>query len=261
MYRIPKPLQLQRHIMTFGSIVRIRQQIIFPLLLLFSASCTTEATSTAQSPRMPPTQKPYVINNIKYYPIATSAGYVDTGIASWYGNDFHGRPTSNGERYDMYGPTAAHKILPMNTMVHVRNLDNGRESVVRINDRGPFVRGRILDVSYGVAEKLGMLRHGTARVKITALAPYADGGYLGRPNFEEGEFFVQIGSFTHQANARRLQKRFADAGHTAVIRRFSLNSNTYYRVQIYTGTHLKTAKKAEKALLQKGYQGAFIIAR
>lgn len=240
---------------------RISQQIIVPLLLLVAVSCTAGATSTTSSGQTPPTQRPYVINNIKYYPVASSAGYVDTGIASWYGDAFHGRLTSNGERYDMYGPTAAHKILPMNTMLHVRNLDNGREVVVRINDRGPFIRGRILDVSYAGAQKLGMLRRGTARVQVTALAPTANGKYLPHPNFQEGEFFVQIGSFRNKDNARRLQKKFADAGHTAIIRRATLNAETYFRVQVYIGTQLRTAKRAERSLLQKGYDGAFIIAR
>lgn len=247
--------------MTPASASRINRQILIPLLLLFVVSCSAGATSTTPSLDTPPTQRPYVINNIKYYPIASSAGYVDTGLASWYGHAFHGRPTSNGERYDMYGPTAAHKILPMNTMLHVRNLDNGRETVVRINDRGPFIRGRILDVSYAGAQKLGMLRQGTARVRITALAPTANGRHLHHPNFEEGEFFVQIGSFHDENNALRLQKRFTDAGHTAVIRRVTVETSTYFRVQVYTGTRLTMAKKAEKALLERGYEGAFIIAR
>jgi rare lipoprotein A len=208
-----------------------------------------------------PTQRPYVINNIKYYPIPSSSGYIDTGIASWYGPGFHGRRTSNGERYDMNGPTAAHKILPMNTILLVQNLENGREAVVRINDRGPFVRGRIIDLSYAVAKQLGVLQKGTAKVKITALAASYGGKLVRPPVFDEGEFYVQIGSFLEQANAQRLQKRFTDAGHTAVIKQFNDGTATYFRVQVYTGTQLQTAKRAEKALLEKGYTGAFIVAR
>lgn len=212
-------------------------------------------------PSLPPTQKPYVINNIKYFPISSSAGYIDTGIASWYGPDFHGRPTSNGERYNMYKATAAHKILPMNTMLLVKNLENGREMVVRINDRGPFVRGRIIDLSYASAKKLGVIRKGTAKVKIIALAPSQDGRLIAPPNFNEGEFYVQIGAFKQKSNALGLRKRFIDAGHTAVVRQYEIKKDTFYRVQVYVGTQLHNAKRAEKALLEKGYKGAFIVAR
>ncbi|MBM9602647.1 septal ring lytic transglycosylase RlpA family protein [Desulfopila inferna] len=236
-------------------IATLQLSVSFLLVLL---TCGDSAVAAVFSS---PTQRPYVINNIKYYPIPSSTGYVDTGIASWYGPGFHGRPTSNGERYDMNGTTAAHKILPMNTMVLVKNLENNRETVVRINDRGPFVRGRIIDLSYTTAKHLGILRRGTARVEITALAPSHNGKIIDQPNFYEGEFYVQIGSFREKANALRLQKRFTDAGHTAVIQRSETADSTFFRVQIFTGTHLRSAKRAEEALLAKGYSGAFIVAR
>ncbi len=231
-------------------------------ILLFLSSCSYGAKSPSHVTRaqIPATQRPYVINHVKYYPISSSAGYIDTGIASWYGSYFHGRRTSNGERYDMYADTAAHKTLPMNTMVLVRNLENNREMVVRINDRGPFVRGRILDLSYSSAKKLGIIKKGTAKVRITAMAPSLNGVYASVPDFNEGEFYVQIGSFREKKNALRLQNRFATAGHTAVIKEFSQENDTYYRVQVYTGTQLKQAKIAEEALLKKGYSGAFTVA-
>lgn len=232
------------------------------LALLFLSSCSYGAkspshTTTAQ---IPATQRPYVINRVKYYPISSSVGYIDTGIASWYGSYFHGKRTSNGERYDMHADTAAHKTLPMNTMLLVRNLENGRETVVRINDRGPFVRGRILDLSYGSAKKLGIIKKGTAKVRITAMAPSQNGVYASVPDFNEGEFYVQIGAFRDKDNALRLQKRFTNAGHSAVIKEFTQGRDTYYRVQVYTGTQLQQAKIAEEALLKKGYTGAFTVA-
>lgn len=232
------------------------------LILIFLSSCSYGAKSPSSSSQtqIPATQKPYVIKRVKYYPIPSAAGYVDTGIASWYGSYFHGRRTSNGERYDMYADTAAHKTLPMNTMLLVKNLENGREMVVRINDRGPFVRGRIVDLSYASAKKLGIIRKGTAKVRITAMAPSQDGVYATVPNFNEGEFYVQIGAFTEKRNALKLQNRFAEAGHTAVIKEFSQGRDTYYRVQVYTGTQLKQAKIAEEKLLKKGYTGAFTVA-
>lgn len=102
---------------------------------------------------------------------------VMTGIASYYGQDFHGKLTSNGEVFDMYGLTAAHKTLPLNTIVRVTNLDNDKSLILRINDRGPFIEGRILDCSYGAAKKLGYLKAGTARVRIEVIE-WGDDEYM-----------------------------------------------------------------------------------
>jgi len=236
----------------------------YPLIILFHTLAVTLLLTGlvhASSVSIPPTQKPYIINRIKYYPISSSAGYIETGTASWYGPDFHGKKTSNGERYDMYKPTAAHKILPMNTMLHVKNLENGKDAVVRVNDRGPFVRGRIIDLSFATAKRLEVVRKGTAKVRITALAPSYN-GQLEQPfDFNKGEFYVQIGSFKIKENAIRLRNRFTQSGHPCVIRQFQKSSVTFYRVQVYAGEYLKHAKRAEAALLERGYRGAFIIAR
>ncbi len=110
---------------------------------------------------------------IRYRVLDTSQGYVERGLASWYGRDFHGRRTSSGAPYDMYAMTAAHKTLPLPTYVEVTDLDTGNKVVVRINDRGPFVEGRIIDLSYVAALKLGIAVAGTARVEVRALDPPA----------------------------------------------------------------------------------------
>ena len=115
------------------------------------------------------TMRPYTVFGIKYYPFIANIGDEFDGIASWYGPDFHSKKTSNGETYNMYDMTAAHKTLPMNTVVKVDNLENGRSIVVRINDRGPFVSGRIIDLSNKAAHEIDMYRKGTAKVKITVL--------------------------------------------------------------------------------------------
>lgn len=115
------------------------------------------------------TMRPYSVFGIKYYPFVANMGDQFEGIASWYGPDFHEKKTSNGETYNMYDMTAAHKTLPMNTVVKVDNLDNGKSIIVRINDRGPFVRGRIIDLSNKAAHEIDMYRKGTAQVKITVL--------------------------------------------------------------------------------------------
>ncbi len=112
---------------------------------------------------------PYKIAGVFYYP-TVNYGYVETGIASWYGPDFHGRPTANGETYDMNALTAAHRTLPMPSIVRVVNLDNGRALALRVNDRGPFARGRIIDVSRRAAQLLGFRYRGTARVRVEIMA-------------------------------------------------------------------------------------------
>ncbi|GGD38116.1 endolytic peptidoglycan transglycosylase RlpA [Malaciobacter pacificus] len=122
------------------------------------------------------TLRPYSVFGIKYYPFVANVGDEFTGIASWYGPDFHAKKTSNGETYNMYALTAAHKTLPMNTVVRVDNLENGKSVIVRINDRGPFVKGRIIDLSNKAAHAIDMVRKGTAKVKVTVL------GYNGEIN-------------------------------------------------------------------------------
>lgn len=118
------------------------------------------------------TQRSYVIRGIRYHPILSARGFRETGIASWYGGKFHGRRTANGEVYNMYAMTAAHKTLPMGTILRVKSLTNGRKITVRINDRGPFIRGRVIDLSYAAARELGMIRDGVKKVRITAIGEH-----------------------------------------------------------------------------------------
>lgn len=127
-------------------------------------------------------------------------GYVERGIASWYGPGFHGRKTANGETYDMHQLTAAHRTLPLGSVVQVRSLTNGRTVTVRINDRGPFVRNRILDLSQAAAQALGMEGKGTDQVEIRVVA------YRGRPGVM-GVLRVQVGSFAEPANAQAMVDR------------------------------------------------------
>jgi len=127
--------------------------------------------------------------------------YKEIGIASWYGKEYHGRNTSNGEVYNMYALTAAHPTLPFHTLVRVTNLENGKGVEVRINDRGPFVEGRVIDLSYTGAQTIEMLGKGTARVAVEATLP-ADG--KGSPL--EGTFAIQVGAFAEKENAERFQR-------------------------------------------------------
>ena len=115
--------------------------------------------------------KPYTVFDVQYHPMKSAAGYREKGTASWYGKKFHGRRTSSGEVYDMYAMTAAHKTLPLPTYVKVRNLGNGAEIVVRVNDRGPFLGGRLIDLSYMAARKLDIAAAGTGQVEVMTVTP------------------------------------------------------------------------------------------
>jgi len=159
------------------------------------AGCQTTSPVAPQSAPPPPVQQAapevvpqseprsrhgnppfYVVFGKRYYVLSSSAAYVERGVASWYGPGFHKERTSTGEPYDMYGMTAAHKTLPLPAYVRVTNLQNGRSVVVRVNDRGPFVGNRIIDLSYTAASRLDMLRNGTAMVEVRALDPSAPRG-------------------------------------------------------------------------------------
>ncbi len=236
------------------------------LLLMTSCSVTSGPDSRNSENGLPATQRPYVINNIWYYPIPSAVGYHENGIASWYGGKFHGRKTANGEIYDMHAMTAAHKTLPMNTMLLIKNLDNGKSTVVRINDRGPFVGGRIVDLSYKAAESLGISRTGIARIEAVALGQEEIAKYNQPPapvyqDLSSGEFYVQICAFTVADNAVKVAKRFNDSGHTAIIHKDFDGEKAVHQVQVYAGKTLQNAKRAEKSLLDRGWVGAFVVAR
>lgn len=111
----------------------------------------------------------YTVGGITYYPMKSAQGFTEQGVASWYGKKFHGKETSSGEIYDMMAMTAAHKTLPLPSYVLVKNLDNGRQAIVRVTDRGPFLHNRVMDLSYAAAVKLGVTEKGTARVNLTAI--------------------------------------------------------------------------------------------
>lgn len=260
--------------------------IFLPALLILGlttfSGCTTVLTSTpppktaspakpaAKAGRIPATQKPYQIDGKTYYPLPSSEGYCETGIASWYGNPFHGRKTSNGETYNMYDWTVAHKTLPMNTRLLVENLGNGRSTTVRVNDRGPFVGTRIIDLSYNVARDLGIMKEGTGKVRITALGEaetvrLADNKttarFLPHEDFQKGDFYVQIGAFTVQENADRLKEKMSKGGREAETVRHDRADQIFYRVQVKAGTTLAAAKQMEQTLAGSGFPGAFVVAR
>ncbi len=214
-----------------------------------------------------PTQRSYEVNGERYQPIASAAGYTEKGIASWYGKKFHGRKTSNGETYDMYAMTAAHKILPMNVHLKVTNLDNGRSTVVRINDRGPFVRSRIIDLSYSAAKELGVVGPGTAPVRIEALG-YRDDTQAGAaPHYKQlasydiGPFMVQIGAFTVKENAYRLAEKLQGRYGSTSVAEGWVNGQRFYRVRVGLYDSMALAINGLQQTETDGYQRSFIVAR
>jgi rare lipoprotein A len=154
----------------------------------------------------------YDVLGRRYFVLATADGYLERGVASWYGPSFHGGNTSSGEPYDMYGMTAAHKTLPLPTFARVTNLANGRSVVVRINDRGPFVANRIIDLSYTAAARLDMLRDGTAMVEVRALMPGVPDELARSVQSPPPALYVQAGAFADPGNAEREVGRLHAAG-------------------------------------------------
>lgn len=167
----------------------------------------------------------YVVNGQRYHTLNSSAGFVERGLASWYGKKFHGRRTSSGEPYDMYAMTAAHRSLPLPTYVQVTNLKNGRTVVVRINDRGPFHGKRIIDLSYAAASKLGIVREGTGLVEIRALDPQDAMPSEAQVPVATPQMFIQVGAFSIRRNAERLRN--------------GLNGHDLGAIRIVAGTHEK----------------------
>jgi rare lipoprotein A len=151
----------------------------------------------------------YEVFGRRYVVLPSADGYVEQGIASWYGPDFHGRRTSMGEPYDMYAMTAAHPTLPLPAYARVTNLQNGRSVVVRVNDRGPFKKNRLIDLSYAAALRLDMVRDGTAVVEVRAVGP---GSTVPAAPLATAGFYAQAGAFGEEPNARRLAERLAAAG-------------------------------------------------
>lgn len=167
------------------------------------------------------------------------------GIASWYGDPFHGERTSNGEVYDMHAMTAAHRTLPFQTVVRVHNLDNGKKTRVRVNDRGPFVKGRIIDLSRAAAQRIDMVRPGTARVRLEILRIEAVAESLA----------IQVGSFTQEFRALALKRKLEGDYDPVTVSLFRTRRGVFHRVLAGDFPSRKKALKALKELRSKGLEG------
>jgi peptidoglycan lytic transglycosylase len=200
---------------------------------------------------------PYRVDGRVYYPLNNSSGFVQNGIASWYGRDFHGKLTSNGEVYNMNSLTAAHKTLPFNSIVLVTHRKSGKSVTVRINDRGPFVGDRIIDLSFGAANKLGMVETGTAPVDLRVIrgarssAPSNAAG----ASAKKGVYSVQVGVFEDLDNAREISHQLNN-GRIYTVKQ---SNRKLYKVLVGKYSNYEKALKPMDQMRLQGFEEAFIV--
>ena len=210
----------------------------------------------------------YEVNGERYYPLPSSYGFTQTGKASWYGKKFHGRPTASGEIYNMYGKSAAHKTLPLGTYVKVTNLSNKKMTIVHINDRGPFIKGRIIDLSYTAAKEIELVGVGVGDVRVVALGREVAKTKSGKGSMplveirdlESGEFTIQVGAFLDKTNAEKIAERLRVLfKYVRVTIHVDDNSRPIHRVHASKSNTMSQAEKIEKRLEAMGFNAAFIV--
>lgn len=243
----------------FYSTIRYCRVVLLVGALLYLAGCATVSTRDGAPnydvdvskipnavPRVEPRSKYgnipcYEVRNTTYHVMKSSVGYQATGIASWYGTKFHGVKTSSGEPYDMLAMTAAHRTLPLPTYLQVTNLENGRQVVVRVNDRGPFEKNRLIDLSYVAAKKLGITGKGTGLVKVVAIDPrrYQPVAPVDQQVVIHAGarlIYLQLGAFSSLQNAQRLQQKIQTHaslnGAVCRIEQALSQGHTVYRVKM-----------------------------
>lgn len=206
----------------------------------------------------------YVVFGKRYYVMESGDNFVERGIASWYGEKFHGRRTSSGEPYDMFGMTAAHKSLPLPTYVEVINLENGKRVVLKVNDRGPFHENRVIDLSYTAAKKLDILQRGTGLVEVRSIDPDrfdgAQRGVAGRgltvrtdTEYNSTGFYIQVGAYSELGNAMTMRKKLGPLGDKLLsISEVRLNGGALYRVRFGPITDVALADRIVENLRDYG---------
>jgi rare lipoprotein A len=213
------------HGIRHGRITFPRRLALLSVVALVAAGCT-HRTYAPQAPAPAPLPQSSAPSapppSVETQP-AIPGQYVEEGVASWYGVPFNGHRTSNGEIYDMHAFTAAHRTLPFGSLVRVTNLRNGMQTEVRINDRGPFVANRIIDLSLSAAQAIGMVGPGTAPVRLEVVSG---------PNPTQGFFGVQVGAFANQDNANRLRDRLAMRYSSVSIAIYDSPNGVFYRVRV-----------------------------
>jgi len=208
----------------------------------------------------------YKVFGETYHVMDSSAGFRQKGIASWYGNKFHGERTSSGEDYDMYAMTAAHKTLPIPVFVEVTNHDNGRKAIVKVNDRGPFHEGRIIDLSYAAATKLGVAKTGTANVSIHVVSSKQDenrqrsAAIVESPVSDDGKLYVQVAAFSTEENALQHLGKLQGQGFSDVrLHIESTKGKALYRIRIGPLPSEQVAARVLSQLKQNNHQNIKIV--
>ncbi len=204
------------------------------IIVFFLLTACAPGRRVVYEKRMPPPEKREI-----------RKGEVQYGIASWYGADFHGKQTSSGEVYDMYQLTCAHQTLPLGTMVMVTNLDNGRSLELKVNDRGPFVKDRVIDVSYAAAQMLGMWEKGTASVKVEVIGS--------APELVQ-RFTLQVGSFVDEINAQRLAEQLRKNFENVSVTTLETQTQKYHRVRVGQFDTRESALTTAERLSQMGFK-------
>lgn len=240
-----------------------------------------DARPRYESPRSAGNKSPYTVWGRQYRVMGNNNGYVERGIASWYGEKFHGHKTSNGEVFDMYTMSAAHKSLRIPGYARVTNLDNGRSVIVRVNDRGPFHGDRLIDLSYAAAKKLGYHDKGTARVEVAAITVARDGSMTlaGKPFTGGGQpvpvakvadkessangrtaLFVQLGSFSSRDPAELLLDRARRAIEDPMrVREVNTAAGRFHRVQVGPFGNADAARSAQDQLQNQGFGQSIVL--
>lgn len=256
----------------------------------FDASGLSDAVPVYEAPVRAGNKSPYTVWGKAYSVLGSNDGYVARGTASWYGEKFHGHKTSNGETFDMYQMSAAHKSLRIPGYARVTNLDNGRTVIVRVNDRGPFHGDRLIDLSYAAAKKLGYQSHGTARVEVASITVKPDGSMFvagqpfaldGQPTVQSalatenavavndgqgasGGLFVQLGSFSSRDPAEKLQIRVKSILSSSLdnpvrVRAVDTASGRFHRVQVGPFQDEGSARKTQSLLEARGFLQSIVL--
>ena len=281
--KIIRPTQIQQFLL-------IKSSITLVALLLFNGCamsnpfvpsstyayntapvCTIPSTPITSKPMYRATMRPYTVGGVTYCPTTVAVGEKFEGTASWYGPNFHGGQTSNGEYYNMYAYTAAHKTLPINTKVKVTNLQNHLSTIVRINDRGPFVKNRIIDLSYSAAKDIGLIKSGTAHVRLEVLSfdtqanQYAHILHKKEPKLKKNpqilpldNLYIQVASFSDEQKALLFKRKCytLDSKHQPAIKTKKIANQTIYSVLI---GKFYSILEAKNYIQHYAYNGAFIV--
>lgn len=229
----------------------------------FDASLVPDAVPVWEPLSPQGNKSPYIVRGKEYQVMDRIEGYSEEGVASWYGLKFHGELTSNGEMYNIYEMSAAHKSLPLPSFVRVTNLDNNLSAVVRVNDRGPFHSGRIIDLSYAAAKKLGYDKKGTAKVKLEVISPLRTTGNDAKYQPDRLAIFVQIGAFGNKKSAQKLRQQAKNlaGSYDSFVVKASNHAKTLYRVRVGPVPDKARAEQLAERFEDKGVGQPVIITR